>query len=135
MGLASTILGMTGMMPCIYAQHFDEPTVMNQPYTQEVQDPYFGDYEGTYAPADLKPDAGGPQPVKAEAKVFPQGNRGYRVVLRAQPPDSTEWPLQVELDGRLEGESIRVAGFAGGHEWEGEAVSYTHLTLPTKRIV
>jgi hypothetical protein len=117
---AMAILGMTGISSGSYAQHFDEPTVMNQPYTQEVEDPYFGDYEGTYAPSDLKPDAGGPQPVTAEAKVFPQGNRSYRVVLRAKPLDPAEWPLQVELDGRLEGERIRVTGLVGGHEWEGE---------------
>jgi hypothetical protein len=107
------------------AQHFDEPSVMNVPYTQQVQDPYFGDYDGTYAPSEAKAEEGGPMPVKAEAKVVPQGDRNYRVVLRAQPHDSTEWPLQIELPGRLEGERIHVFGSMGGHEWEGDIAKKT----------
>src|SRR5262249_29008146 len=107
------------------AQHFDEPSVMNQPYTQQVQDGYFGDYEGTYAPSEAKAEEGGPAPLKAEAKVVPQGERSYRIVLRAQPRDPAEWPLQIELPGRLEGERIRVFGSMGGHEWEGEIAKKT----------
>ena len=47
------------------AQHFDEPSVMNQPYTQMVQDPYFGDYEGTYSAGEVQPEPGSPKPVPA----------------------------------------------------------------------
>src|SRR5262245_55105481 len=92
------------------ARHFDEPCVINQPYTQEVPDAYFGDYEGTYACSDVKPADGGPHLVKAEAKVFPQGGRTYRVVLRARPLDPADWPIQIELAGRMEGERVRVLG-------------------------
>ncbi len=106
-------------VPSARGQYFDEPTVMNLPYTQMVPDPYFGDYEGTYTPSDMKADAGGPPPVMAEAKVIPQGRRRYRVVLTARPLDPQSLPLQIELTGVLEGERIRVAGEAGGHDWEG----------------
>jgi hypothetical protein len=51
------------------AQHFDEPSVMNQPHTQMAQDPYFGDYEGTYSAGEDRPEPGSPKPVRAEAKV------------------------------------------------------------------
>src|SRR5262245_12757079 len=50
-----------------YAQHFDEPTVMNQPYTQQVPDPFYGDYEGNYAPSETSVAEGGTAPIPAEA--------------------------------------------------------------------
>src|SRR5262245_38780145 len=94
------------LSPLSYAQHFDEPTVMNQPYTQRVQDPLFGDYEGHFAPSETAVADGGTTPVPAEAQVIAQGNRRYHVTLRARPLSSEAWPLLVELDGHLEGERI-----------------------------
>jgi hypothetical protein len=106
------------LLPC--RGGFDEPTVMNQPSTQTVRDPYFGDYEGTYAFSDTSVADGAPAPAAAEAKVVAEGNHRYRIVLRAKPLDPSEWPLQIELPGRLEGEKIVVDGHAGGHDWRGQ---------------
>ena len=114
------LLGLIQAVPAAHGRRFDEPTVMNQPYTQLVVDPLFGDYEGTYMPSEANVEAGGPAPVAAEAKVFPQGHHRYRVVLSARPLDPQSLPLQLELEGRLDGERILVGGAAGGHYWEGE---------------
>ena len=122
---ATASLCLVGNISLSFSRHLDEPIVISQLYTQEVQDPYFGDYEGTYAPSELKPEEGAPQPVRAEAKVYPQGGQNYGVVLRAKPLDVAEWPLQIELNGKLEGGRIRVSGVAGGHKWEGEIANST----------
>jgi len=70
---------------------------MNQPYTQLVADPHFGDYEGTSVCSEMKQEDGGPPPVQAEAKVVPEGHRHYRVVLSARPmaPEGLPWQSQV----------------------------------------
>jgi hypothetical protein len=122
---ALVLLGLAGAVPTLHSQHFDEPSVMNQPYTQLVQDPYFGDYEGTYLPSDTPAAQGAPSAVPADAKVVAEGNRHYRVALRARPLDAAEWPLAVELGARLEGERLVVSGSSGGHEWEGQIAKGT----------
>jgi len=103
-----------------FAQHFDEPTVMNQPYTQRVPDPYFGDYEGQYTAWETPAANGGVAALPAEAQVIAQGNRRYHVTLRAKAAAPQAWPLEVELDGRLEGERVVFEGEAGGHQWQGQ---------------
>ena len=98
------------------AKPFDEPSVMGLPYTQLVEDPLFGEYEGTYfggePGAAVQADA-------AQAQVVPAGNKVYRVVLRARAGAEEGWPLQAELEGRLEGDVIKVAGQAGANDWDG----------------
>jgi hypothetical protein len=113
-------LGLILAVPAAIGRQFDEPSVMNQPYTQAVPDPYFGDYEGTYVLSELKEEAGGPAPMAADAKVIPQGHRSYRLMLVAKPREAQALPWQIELVGRHEGERIVVTGQAGGHDWEGE---------------
>ena len=98
---------------------------MNQPYTQAVPDPYFGDYEGNYASSEPPTSEGGPAPTEAEAKIIAQGSRRYHITLRAQPVDPKDWPLQIELDGHLEGERVVFSGHAGGHDWQGQAARGT----------
>jgi hypothetical protein len=117
-GLAAALTVTVAASP-LQAQHFDEPSVMNQPYTQMVQDPYFGDYEGTYSAGEERPEPGSPKPVPAEAKVRALGNRAYAIVLRTHPADADE-ALQAEVAGRMEGERVIVSGSSQGHEWEGE---------------
>src|SRR5262245_30898645 len=107
------------LAPLSYGQHFDKPTVMNQPYTQLVQEPFFGDYGGHFAPSEPAVAEGGAAPAPAEAQVIAQGNRRYHVTLRARPLSSEAWPLLVELDGHLEGERILFSGSSGGHVWAG----------------
>jgi len=83
-------------------------------------DTYFGDYEGTYSFSETAVADGAPAPAEAEAKVIAEGNSRYHLVLRAKPLDPSEWPLQIELEGRLQGEKMIVDGHAGGHDWRGE---------------
>jgi Domain of Unknown Function (DUF1080) len=113
-------LGLSLTVPGVIGRQFEEPSVMNLPYTQQVPDPYFGDYEGTYAPTELKEEAGGPAPMAAEAKVIPEGHHSYRIILAAKPREAQTLPWQIELVGRHEGERIVVEGQAGDHDWEGE---------------
>jgi hypothetical protein len=126
LALAAAIFA--GSVPALHARRFEEPSVMNLPYTQMVEDPFFGDYDGTFTPSDLRVQDGGPAPVVAAAQVVAQGHHQYKVVLRAKPSDPEAWPLQIELDGRIEGDRVLVSGYAGGHEWEGE-ISKQHLRV------
>ncbi len=109
---------LTVLLPC--RSGFGQPAVVNQLSTQTAEDPYFGDYVGTYSFSDTSVADGAPAPAAAEAKVVAEGNRRYRVVLRAKPLDPEEWPLQIELAGRLAGEKITIDGHAGGHDWRGQ---------------
>lgn len=100
------------------AQHFDEPSVMNLPYTQLVQDAFFGDYEGTYTSGDGGTDFLTAASMLATAKVYPLGSRRYAVVLRSSAAEA-ELFFQVELPGRIEGDRLLVSGTSSGTEWEG----------------
>jgi len=106
------------LLPC--RGELDEPAAMDQSSTQMAVDTYFGDYEGTYSFSETAVADGAPAPAEAEAKVIAEGNSRYHLVLRAKPLDPSEWPLQIELEGRLQGEKMIVDGHAGGHDWRGE---------------
>ena len=123
--LLAALLGLGQTARVAHSGPFEAPTVMNQPYTQMVEDPYFGDYEGTYTPSDYKMEEGGPPPVAAEAKVFPVGHYRYRVVLSTQPLDPKSLPMQLELDAHIDGERVLVGAAAGGQYWEGEIAKQT----------
>jgi hypothetical protein len=120
LALALAMFGTAGALAAADNQKLEEPTVMNLPMTQNAQDPYFGDYEGTYSPSEAKVEEGGSAPMAAEAKVVAHGHHQYKIELHAKMPNPDAWPLQLELDGKVEGDRVLVSGYTGGHEWSGE---------------
>jgi hypothetical protein len=117
----ASVLGMA-ILAAAYGQ---EPNPGDPLFTQTSVDPYFGDYVGTYTASETPAAAGGPAPVAAEAKVVPQGNRAYRIVLDAKALDPKGLPMQIELPGHVDGERVVVGGTSGGHDWDGEVSAKT----------
>ena len=105
------------ILACVFglgmSKAFTAPTVKGSAETQETEDPFMGVYAGTFYPM-------GDHRSEARGMVIAEGEGRYRVVLRARSgPGDRDWPFQLELAGRLEGERLQIAGNSMGLDWAG----------------
>lgn len=75
-------------------------------------DPLMGQYEGTY-------EIWGWGPTHAEAKVVPESNEDYRVMIAVEPAEGDLWGIRGELYGKKKDGKITLFGTSGGVDWEG----------------
>ena len=78
---------------------------------KEADDPFMGEYEGTYAP-------GTRALLPADLDVVGEAPGEYRIVLTAQSPGTTQ-PLRLELAGRKINGRASVSGSVEGAQWSG----------------
>lgn len=77
-----------------------------------VVDPFMGNYEGTF-------EIWGWGPTRAEAKVVPESEEDYRVMVAVESGPGDLWGIRGELSGKRKDGEVTISGTSGGIEWEG----------------
>lgn len=109
MSLAVLVLGASGLRAQEGAPNKNAPN----PWPAKAEmDKFMGDYEGSW---------GRPLPhAKAHARVIPQGDGKYQVVLYPMPYPHDDPKGRIELSGQLKDGVVAFGAYINGAHWTGE---------------